>query len=128
MCTQQSRKVIWDMINTLVPDTVAVESSIVAFFKQSQTYLYGLLCHSFKFLWRTKNSKPPIIPFRIVARTFSDNLSRNSCLQHTENPNAQKKYCYKDMSLPILTHHDQLCLSLGSKTQYLLELQDKSKQ
>ena len=48
-------------------------------------------------------------------------------MQHTENPKAQKKI-YKEISLPILTHHDQLCLSLGSKTQYLLELQDKSKQ
>ena len=30
-CTRQSRKVIWDMINTLVPDTVAVEPTFVAF-------------------------------------------------------------------------------------------------
>ena len=48
MCTRPSRKVIWDMINTL-------------------------------FL----NSKPPTIPFGIVACTFSDNLSRNSCIQLT---------------------------------------------
>ena len=38
-------------------------------------------CHSFKFLWRTVHSKPPPIPFGIVAYTFSDNLSRNSCKQ-----------------------------------------------
>ena len=30
LCTRQSRKVIWDMINTLVPDTVAVEPTFVA--------------------------------------------------------------------------------------------------
>ena len=31
LCTQQSRKVIWDMISTLVLDTVAVEPTFVAF-------------------------------------------------------------------------------------------------
>ena len=31
------------------------------------------------FFWRTVNSKQPTIPFRIVACTFSDNLSLNSC-------------------------------------------------
>ena len=31
LCTRQSRKVIWDMINTLVVDTVAVESTFVTF-------------------------------------------------------------------------------------------------
>ena len=31
------------------------------------------------FPWRTVNSKPPTIPFGIVACTFSDNLFRNSC-------------------------------------------------
>ena len=29
----------------------------------------------------TVNSKPPTIPFGFVACTFSDNLSRNSCIQ-----------------------------------------------
>ena len=37
-------------------------------------------CHSFKFLWKTVNSKPPTIPFEVVACTLSDNLSRNSCI------------------------------------------------
>ena len=59
------------------PDTVAFEPS--AFLQHSQTYDHGLSCHSFKFLWKTVNSKPPTIPFGIVAFTFSDNLSRNSC-------------------------------------------------
>ena len=35
--------------------------------------------YSFKFLQRTVNLKPPTMPFGIVACTFSDNLSRNSC-------------------------------------------------
>ena len=32
MCTQQSRKVIWDMIDTLFLATVAVEPTFFAFF------------------------------------------------------------------------------------------------
>ena len=34
------------MINTLFPDTVAVEPTVVAFLQQSQTYVHGLPCHS----------------------------------------------------------------------------------
>ena len=64
-----------------VPDTVAVKPTFVALLKQTPTYLLGLSCHSFNFLWRRVNSKPAtIIPFGIVACTFSDNLSRNSCI------------------------------------------------
>ena len=33
------------------------------------------------FFGRRVNSKPPAIPFGIVACTFSDNLSRNSCIE-----------------------------------------------
>ena len=36
--------------------------------------------NSFQFLWIKENSKPPTMPFRIVACTFLDNLSRNSCI------------------------------------------------
>ena len=32
MCTRQSRKVMWDMINTLFLTSVAVEPTFVAFF------------------------------------------------------------------------------------------------
>ena len=82
MCTRQSRKVIIIRYEQYtVPDIVAVESTFVAFLYHSQTYVHGLSCHSFKFLWRTVNSKPPTIPFGIVACTFSDSLSRNSCLR-----------------------------------------------
>ena len=35
------------------------------------------------FFWRTEHSKPPTIPFGIVACTFSDNPSRNSCIQNS---------------------------------------------
>ena len=82
MCTRQPRKVIWDMINTLFLTTVAVEPTFVAFHWHSPTYVRCLSYHPFKFLWRTGQTKPPTIPFGIVACTFSDNLSRNSCIQH----------------------------------------------
>ena len=51
-CTRQSRKVIWDMINTLFLTTVAVEPTFVTFLQHSQTYMYisGLPYDSFKFL------------------------------------------------------------------------------
>ena len=80
MGTRQPRKVIWDMINTLFLTTVAVEPTFVAFHQHSQTQVRGLSCHSFKFLWRTGQTNLPTIPFGIVACTFSDNLSRNSCI------------------------------------------------
>ena len=62
-----------------VPDTVAVEPTFFAFLWHSQTYILGPSCHSFKFLWRTVNHKPPTIPFGIVACTFSDNISQKRC-------------------------------------------------
>ena len=83
ICTRQSQKVMWDMINTLFL-TLAVKPTFVGLLKQTPTYLLGLSCHSFNFLWRRVNSKPAtIIPFGIVACTFSDNLSRNSCMLAT---------------------------------------------
>ena len=63
-----------------VPDSVAVELSFVAFLYHFQTWVHDLSCHFSNFLWRTVNSKPPTIPFGMVACTFSDNLSRNSCI------------------------------------------------
>ena len=79
--TAISRKVIWDMINTLfLILSVAVDRTFVFFFWHLQTFIHGLSCHSFKLLWRTVNSKPPTIPFGIVVCTFSYNLSRNSCI------------------------------------------------
>ena len=60
-----------------VPDTVAVKTSFVDFPWHAQTYVHGLSYHSFKFLWRKANSKPPTILFGIV------NLSRSSCITVT---------------------------------------------
>ena len=84
MCTRQSRRVIWDMINTLFLTTVAVETNFFTFLWHSQTYVRGLPCNSFKFLWRTGHSKLPTIPFGVVACTFSDNLSQNTCIRNAQ--------------------------------------------
>ena len=93
MCTRQPRKVIWDMINTLFLTTVAVEPTFVAFHQHSRTYVRGLSCHSFKFLWRTGQTKPPTIPFGIVACTFSDNLSRNSFIWTENDRSGRQRVC-----------------------------------
>ena len=80
MCTRQSRKAISDVVNTLFLTTVAVESSFVAFLSTRGHMSTVFRASSFKFLWKKENSKPPTMPFRIVACTFPDNLSRNSCI------------------------------------------------
>ena len=81
MSTRQSRKVIWDMISTRFLTTVAVEPTFVAFLWHSQTHLHSLLYQFFQLsLKKKENLKPPTMPFRIVACTFPDNLSRNSCI------------------------------------------------
>ena len=64
MCMRQSRKVIWDMINT----PLKLSKLLLLL---SLGFTNGLSCHSVKFLRRTMNSKPPTISFGIVACTFS---------------------------------------------------------
>ena len=70
MCTRQPRKVIWDIINILFLTTVVVKPTFVPFHQHSWAYVHGHSCHSFKFLWRIGQTKPPTIPFRIVVSTF----------------------------------------------------------
>ena len=93
MCTREPRKVIWDMINTLFLTTVAVVLTFVVFQWHLRTYVRGLSCHSFKFLWRTGQTKSPTIPFGIVAYTFSDNRSRNSCIQEPASTDYLQTVC-----------------------------------
>ena len=81
MCTRQSRKVIWDMIDTLFLTTVALSNLLLLLSVSTRKHIFmAFRANSFKFLWRTVNSKPPTMPFGIAACTFSDNLSRNSCI------------------------------------------------
>ena len=65
MCTRQSRKVIWDVINTLSKLLLLLSFSTRKHMSVASSAVY---------------SKPPTKPFGIVACTFSDNLSRNSCM------------------------------------------------
>ena len=57
LCTRQSRKVIWDMINTLFLTTVAVEPTFVAFLKHSQTHFHGLSCLFFQISLKKRELK-----------------------------------------------------------------------
>ena len=81
MCTRQSRKVIWDMISTRFLTTVAVEPPFVAFLWHSQTHLHSLSYQFFQLSLKKKRTQnhPQC---RIVACTFPDNLSRNSCIMY----------------------------------------------
>ena len=93
--TAVSRKVVGKNAHATIPqasmgcnhytvfDTVAVKPSLLRFLSIRKHTVHDLLCHSFKFFGKTVNSKPPTIPFGIVACTFSDNLSRNSCILHS---------------------------------------------
>ena len=80
MCTRrsprQSRKVIWDMFYTLFLTLYLSNLLLLLSFSTHRHTIHGLSCHSIKFLWKTVNSKPPTIPFGVVACTLSDNLSR----------------------------------------------------
>ena len=57
ICTRQSRKVIWDMINTLFLTTVPVEPTFVAFLQHSQTHFHGLSCQFFQISLKKRELK-----------------------------------------------------------------------
>ena len=61
--------------------TVPNDCSCRTYFGCFPLAIANIPCHSFKFLWRTVHSKPPTIPFGIIACTFSDNLPRSSCIR-----------------------------------------------
>ena len=79
MCTRQSRKVMWDILDTLFL-TLYPWNLLLLLSLSTRKHTSMVSCHFFFFFWRTVNSKPPTIPFGIVACTLSDNLSRNSCI------------------------------------------------
>ena len=82
MCTRQSRKVIWDMINTRCSWHCSCRTYLCCFLLAPAKIRPWPLVSFFqcKLLWITVNSKPLTMTFnfRIVAYTFCDNLSRNS--------------------------------------------------
>ena len=92
ICSRQSRKVTWHMINTL---------SLM--YCSCRTYS---CCLPLEFTnihvrpWPLEELKPPTIPFGIVACTFSSNLSRNSC-----------NLCIHNNGFPVLSPR---CLPSGT--------------
>ena len=71
-------KVAWDMIKYTVPDTVAVELTLVALrLKNSQTYVCGL-SNFFKEQSDPKITHNTFRDFRV--HFFRKGLSRNSCI------------------------------------------------
>ena len=95
MCRGQSWKVIWDMINTLFLTTVAFEPTFVTFHYTRGHF--SVASHAFlsNFFGEQGRLKPPTIPFGIVACTFSNNLSQNSCIWFLEPNHANThKFCY----------------------------------
>ena len=81
MCTRQSRKVIWDMINTLF--LTLQQSNLLSLLsfstcKHMSMVSRAVLLHFFE---EQCTQNHPQYPSEIVACTFSDNLSRNSCVR-----------------------------------------------
>ena len=80
-CTHDNPKGNMGYDQYTVPNDCSCRTSFCCFpLVLDQTYVHGLQCDSFKFLWRTVLSKPPSMPFGIVMCPFSDKLSQNSCM------------------------------------------------
>ena len=85
MCTRQSRKVIWDMINTLFLTTVAVEPTFVAFLQHSKTHFHGLSCQFFQISLKNRELKTTHNAFRdcrvLLRQPFSKQLYTRALLR-----------------------------------------------
>ena len=69
-----------------VPDDCSCRRLLLLLSFSTRKHIFmAFRANSFKFLWKQENSKPPTMPFRIVACTFPDNLSRNSCMRECAN-------------------------------------------
>ena len=80
MCTRQSPKGNMRYARSTVPDTVAVETNFFCCFPLALTDICPWpLLSFFQISLKTVKSKPPTIPFRVVACSLSDNLSQHSC-------------------------------------------------
>ena len=64
MCTRQSRKAIWDMINTMFLTTTPVEPTFVAFLEHFQTHFHGLLYQFFQISLKNSELKTTHNVFR----------------------------------------------------------------
>ena len=81
LCTWQSRKVIWDMINALFLTLQLSNLLLLLSFSTRKHMSMASRAILWHFFWKKVNSKSPTLPFGIVACTFSDNLSWNSCIR-----------------------------------------------
>ena len=68
MCTRQSRKAIWDMINTMFLTTTPVEPTFVTFLKHFQTHFHGLLYQFFQISLKNSELKTTHDAFRELTR------------------------------------------------------------
>ena len=81
MCTRQSPKGNMGNVQSTVPDTVAVETNFFCCFPLALTDICPWRLLSFvQISLKTVKSKPPTIPFGVVACSLSDNLSQHSCI------------------------------------------------
>ena len=80
MCMWQSREVICDMINTLFLTLLLSKLLLLRSFSTCKCMSMAFCAILSNFIEKIVNSKSPAIPFAIVLCTFSDNLSRNSCV------------------------------------------------
>ena len=89
MCTRQFRNVIWDMINTLFLTTVAAEPTFCYFPLAIANITSQTSRAIFSNFFEEQCTQFTHNAFGIVTCPFSDNLSRNSCIQsstmHTTN-------------------------------------------
>ena len=80
MCMWQSQEVICDMINTLFLTLLLSKLLLLRSFSTCKCMSMAFCAILSNFIEKIVNSKSPAIPFGIVLCTFSDNLSRNSCV------------------------------------------------
>ena len=80
MCTRQSRKVIWDMFNTLF--LTLQQSNLLLLLSLSTRRHMSMASPAIlsSFFQKPVNSRPPKIPCWVVECTLSDYLPRNSCI------------------------------------------------
>ena len=91
MCLRQSRKVIWDMIGQYtVPDTVAVESSMLLSLALSTTCPWPLVPF-FQISLKNSELKTTHNTFRDCGMHFSDKLSRNSCIPNLRSIQSSRR-------------------------------------
>ena len=123
--TAVSRKVLGKTVDATIPKgnmgydqyTVPDDCSCRTYFccfplALENTLPWSFVANSFKFLWRTENSKPPTMPFVIVACTFSDNLSRNSCILTRGFTSHQSEVCSTIRLLQVFVYFS-IEISLG---------------